>query len=277
MTGASVNTDQQPTDPKQRYWCGGASAENGNRRLAEPESAHNASMGAPGAEVAGDMRMPSHHGADGAGLAGWTQQHAVLQLPSLQELTPLETQIISPLLACAFGIPLSALGQTGNGASNACQSQGMPIMQSQQPTQSQTQQAQSTRQQQPPATHQFQQVANVMGNPVQYSNSGLAADSQDRQNYGQQLAAFSLAYTSPMGLGQGLQQTGPANAHYPYPNFYGFDAATAMANPYTLQQFHGERSSCVEYFWISCSTFPGNTNTTIRCNVSWRIVMPSQP
>lgn len=193
-------------------------------------------MVAPGADISGEMAFSSLQGPNSSDFANWSQQGGSLQLPSLQELTPLDTQIISPVLANAFGIPHTSNGNGNRSSGNQQQAQSHQQQPAQQENQPMQQASLQQQQQQAAGVQQYQQMANMMPGAAQYPGGGMGLDGQDRQNYGQQFAAFSLGYS---GLGQGLQHSGQANTGYPsftHPNLYGFDPAVAMASQYNLNQ-----------------------------------------
>ncbi|CAL8471032.1 g10574 [Coccomyxa elongata] len=174
-------------------------------------------------------------GPNGSVYGCWNQQGGFLQLPGLHELTPLNSHLISPALAQAFGLP-SSEGNNEGGSGGANGNQKTQTQQQQPPQQSIEQHQQMQQQAAQPSTMAFQHM------PSMLQNAGYDTG-QDRQAYGQYPAGPSSGQGYPSGMGmQGMPQSGGANAGYPaFPqaNLYGFNAANAMANPYNLGQYQG--------------------------------------
>lgn len=160
-----------------------------------------------------------------------------MQLPGLHELTPLNSHLISPALAKAFGIPPSNT-DAANGAGAAAENQQNQPQQ-QHPAQQSAAQFQQMQLAAQAATRQFQQMPNLM------QTQGYAAV-EDGNAYGQQYPAgppSGQGYTSGMGMQPGNPQNGGASAGYPnfqHANLYGFDPANAIAHPYNLSHFQGK-------------------------------------
>ena len=182
-------------------------------------------------EVSTEQPRPSLQGPGRAPFGCWNQQGGFLQLPGLHELTPLNSHLISPVLAQALGLPPS--GGTGVGAATgAYKDQHNQAQQphTEQPSAGQFQQMQQQAAQALPAP--FQELPRLM------QTAGYDA-AQNMQPFGQQYPSTGSGYPSGMGMQQG---NGQGNAGYPgfqHANLYGFSHANAMANPYNISQYQG--------------------------------------
>ncbi len=211
-------------------------------------------------EVSTEQPRPSLQRPSSGPYGCWNQQGGFLQLPGLHELTPLNSHLISPVLAQAFGLPPSnndgrapAAGAF-NDQNNQAQQQhpGQPNSGQFQPMQQQAAQPQSVP---------FQDMSRLM------QTAGYDA-AQNRQSYGQQYPSSGQGY--PPGMG--MQQNGGANAGYPsfqHANLYGFNPATTMANPYNLSQYQGVLAcqACTFALWPQCNT--PYTTAFMRCLPAW--------
>ena len=164
------------------------------------------------------------HQAHSGGLQGAWDQHAVLRLPKMHELPPLDTQLIPASLARAFGIQLTDGADEDNQAGP--QQEPGPQGEVPQTSEQMLQQAQQQSMQQ-----------------AQYAGYPYAMNALDGQAYTQQFPGFQQHAGqgfNPM-LMSGMQ---PGNAGFgAYMPAGMFDPRDAMAASYGLGQFQGSHAA----------------------------------
>ena len=220
-----------------------------------------------GPEVAHQQAGQGHGG--GFFDNGNAQHAAILRLPKMHELPPLNTQLIPASLAAAFGIKLT---DSDDAEDDTGLQQGQAQQQQVQPSSKYVQQQQAAAQytQQQP---QQQQPLQAMQAQAPYAGPSMGLEPQERQGLGQQqFMPFATGaqdfHPMMMGMGgAGGMQAGAANAvfnSFGPGSMYGYDPREAMAAGYNLARYQQQGMVCVSSLsGCMCCAFLGAADSPV--------------